>query len=61
YSIPHTISYTRISLPEGQQEVKLALRNPNGTDTATFKFDIKPGKTYIQPYQTIQSHFNGYF
>lgn len=61
YSIPHTISYTRITLPQGPQEVKLALRSPNGIDTAMFKFDIKPGKTYIQPYQTIQSQFNTYF
>jgi uncharacterized protein len=55
-ALPHTISYSRLSLPVGQQEVKITLQGANNrVDTATFKFNIKPGKTYIQPYQTIQS------
>lgn len=60
-TIPHTINYTRISLPPGQQQVKLTLNAGNATDTATFKFDIKPDKIYVQPYQTIQSRINPYF
>jgi uncharacterized protein len=60
-SLPHTINYTRVTLPTGPQEVKLTLRGLNNrVDTATFKFDIKAGRTYVQPYQTIQS-INSYF
>lgn len=60
-SLPHTINYTRVTLPAGPQEVKLTLRGLNNrVDTATFKFDIKAGRTYVQPYQTIQS-INSYF
>lgn len=56
YSLPHTIYYTRLSLPHGKQEVKLNLQGANNAiDTVTFKFDVQPGKTYVQPYQTIQS------
>lgn len=61
-SLPHTLYYTRLSLPAGKQEVKMVLQGlGNKTDTATFKFNIQPGQTYVQPYQTIQSQYNSYF
>lgn len=61
-SLPHTIYYTRLNLPQGKQQVTLTLQGQNNAvDTATFNFNIQAGRTYIQPYQTIQSQYNGYF
>lgn len=57
-SLPHTLYYTRLSVPQGKQQVKLTLQGlNNAVDTATFNFDIKPNRTYVQPYQTVQSHY----
>lgn len=57
-SLPHTLYYTRLTLPVGKQTVKLSLQGRNNTvDTATFTFDVQPNKMYIQPYQTVQSQF----
>lgn len=57
-SLPHTLYYTRISLPVGKQKVTLSLQGQNNAiDTASFNFDIQPNKIYFQPYQTVQSSF----
>lgn len=57
-SLPHTLHYSRISLPAGKQQVKLSLKGANNrTDTATFNFNIEPNQLYFQPYKTIQSQF----
>ncbi len=57
-SLPHTLYYTRLSLPVGKQQVKLTLQGQNNAiDTATFSFDVQPNKIYFQPYQTVQSTY----
>ncbi len=57
-SLPHTLYYTRISLPVGKQKVLLSLQGQNNSiDTASFNFDIQPNKMYFQPYQTVHSSY----
>lgn len=59
-TLPYAISYTRISLPQGKQEIKLNTHSfDNRTDKVSdFSFDIYKGKTTFHSYQSLESRAN---
>lgn len=54
-TLPYSISYTRVSLPAGNQQLSLNTVNGSNTKTQAFNFDIKKGKTIFQSYQSLES------
>jgi hypothetical protein len=57
-SVPHTIYYTRMKLPEGNQEVKFttkSMASGRADHSATFHFDIKPGQTLFHTFSSLES------
>lgn len=52
-TIPHTIYYTRVSLPAGQQQVTLNTQGQRSSSRA-FKFEIQKGKTIVFPYSSLE-------
>ncbi len=56
--LPYSIYYTRVSLPEGPQKLTLHTSGNNQSETNTFFFQVKKGKTVVQAFQTLQ--FSGY-
>jgi hypothetical protein len=56
-SIPHGIYYTRLSLPEGNQQVQFVTTsgvNSGMEQTHTLDFDIKPGKTIFHTFHSLE-------
>ena len=59
-SMPHTIYYSRLSLPAGLQEVSFTPQganpnNPTPAKTSKYKFDIKAGKTMFHTYSSLET------
>jgi hypothetical protein len=57
-SIPHTIYYTRMKLPEGNQEVKFTTKSfasSRPDQNFIFHFDIKPGQTVFHTFSSLES------
>ncbi len=56
-TLPYSISYTRISLPEGTQDITLHTRSFDNKSekTQNFRFDIKRGQTLFHSYQSLES------
>jgi hypothetical protein len=56
-TLPNTISYTRIELPVGTQEINLKLRSFDNKTIREQKFNfvIQKGKTVFQTYQNFES------
>ncbi|MCB2195981.1 MAG: hypothetical protein KQH79_08970 [Bacteroidetes bacterium] len=55
-TLPYSISYARLPLNEGLNEVNLKTYAPNGgTNVQTFRFQGEQGKTYFHAYHTIAS------
>lgn len=56
-TLPYAISYTRISLPPGAQEINLKLRSFDNKiiKEQKFNFVIEKGKTAFQTYQNFES------
>ena len=52
-TIPHSIYYARISLPQGQQKVTLTTQG-RGSATKDFTFDIRKGQTIVFPYHSLE-------
>ncbi|MFP4505124.1 MAG: COG3014 family protein [Cyclobacteriaceae bacterium] len=55
-TIPHSIYYTRMPLPEGQQTVSLEL-NGRTAQSHEFIFDIKKGKTVFQTFHSLEAEY----
>ncbi len=53
-AIPHSIYYTRLSLPAGSQQVQLQAQAPGGTRNFDFNFDIAAGDTEIHSFHTME-------
>lgn len=55
-TLPFSISYCRISIPPGQQEIKLKLRSFDSKiiKEQKFTFNIEKGKTNFQTYQNFE-------
>ncbi|MDO1448688.1 hypothetical protein Q0590_20595 [Rhodocytophaga aerolata] len=57
-SVPHSIYYTRMRLPEGTQEVKFttkAIASGKPDQNFTFTFDIKPGETIFHTFSSLET------
>lgn len=56
-TLPYSISYTRVELPVGPQEIKLKLRSFDNKTIREQKFNfvIQKGKTAFQTYQNFES------
>ncbi len=56
-SLPYSLSYTRISLPEGEQELTLDQHRQNGQTTKIpVQVSIKAGETVFKVYHQLASH-----
>jgi uncharacterized protein len=56
-SVPHSIYYTRLRLPEGPQSVKFTTKSLTGgkpDQHFTFTFDIKPGNTVFHTFSSLE-------
>jgi hypothetical protein len=56
-SIPHGIYYTRVSLPEGSQNIQFITKSASSlqaSQTHDFTFDIKAGQTIFQTFHSLE-------
>ena len=59
-TLPHTIYYSRISLPEGEQKVKLDLKSPLGKSQENeIAVNIKQGKTTFHTFHSLETSNTG--
>lgn len=54
-TLPHSIFYARLSLPEGKQTVQLKTFSSGSEQVKQFEFEIKKGKTEFFVYQSLES------
>lgn len=55
-TLPHSIYYTRISLPEGKHDLKLKVQSSNGkTKEITIAVDVKAKQTSFYNFHTLES------
>lgn len=54
-SLPHSIYYSRIHLPEGKQKVKFKAQANSQSKTYNFTFDIKKGQTYFHTFHSLDT------
>lgn len=52
-TLPHSVFYTRASLPEGKQNATLQLSGPKGNSNVNLDFDIKKGTTSFYNYYSL--------
>lgn len=55
-TLPYSISYTRILLPEGENTVEFKAKGHNTYKNQSFRFDIKKGKTIFHTFHTLESY-----
>ncbi|RYD82944.1 MAG: hypothetical protein EOP53_02290 [Sphingobacteriales bacterium] len=57
-TLPHSIYYSRMELPEGEQNVELNMRDSQSgrTSTQSFKYDIRKGRTTFQSFHSIAAY-----
>lgn len=62
-TLPHSIYYTKISLPAGDQKVQLKLKNPynNETKTVNLNVSIKSGRTTFKVFRSLDSRPKEYY
>ena len=54
-TIPHTIHYRRVPLPEGEQQVRLEVKRPDQTQTHEFSFLVKKNRTLFCAFQSLEA------
>lgn len=54
-TLPYSIGYARLKLPEGEQTVTLNLQSARGTETKNLRFLVKAGQTRFHTIHTIDS------
>lgn len=59
-SVPHSIYYTRVHLPEGKQKVKFSAESNTRGKSYNFNFDIKKGQTYFHTFHSLDAQRPGY-
>jgi len=60
-SLPHSIYYSRVHLPEGKQQVKFTAQGNGQPKVYNFNFDIKKGQTYFHAFHSLDTRpFNRY-
>ena len=55
-TLPFSISYSRVSLPEGIHELNLNVVNQNGSESRPFQVQIKKNRTTFMSIHTIDSY-----
>ncbi|WP_232296851.1 COG3014 family protein [Microscilla marina] len=58
-SVPHSIYYTRIHLPEGKQSIKFTPQSSSQSKAYNFSFDIKRGQTYFHTFHSLDTQPGG--
>jgi hypothetical protein len=60
-TLPHSIYYCRVPLPEGQSTIKLTLINPHGESAVhSFSYNLKKGQTIFTTFSSLDSSFPNY-
>lgn len=54
-TLPHSIYYNRIFLPEGEHKVMLKMNGKRGMDEQEFTFAIKKGETEVHSYHALEA------
>ena len=54
-SLPYSISYARVSLPEGQHQISLKQDGISNTSTEEFTVNIQSGQTTFKAFHQLQS------
>lgn len=55
-TLPHSVYYTRLSLPEGRHNLKLQANGAQTSNSHTIEVDIKKGQTTFYTFQSLESH-----
>jgi len=55
-TLPHSIYYARLKLPEGEQEVRLTKEGQAAAPDEKFSFTIRKGKTVFHYFQSLESY-----
>lgn len=55
-TLPYSIGYTRMLLPEGENTITLNTNSNNGNKTKDFTFTITKGKTSFYTYHSLESY-----
>ncbi|MCK4569537.1 MAG: hypothetical protein KAT76_04550 [Bacteroidales bacterium] len=58
-TLPHSIYYTRVKLPEGNHKITLNTSGKQQTRQHDFNIDIRNGETSFFVFQSIESHLPG--
>ena len=58
-TIPHSIYYTRMPLPEGKRKVSLELQGDH-SQTHVFNINIKKGETVFQTFHSLEAEYQMY-
>ncbi len=53
-TLPHSIYYTRLILPEGTQQASLQTNGDTGNEIVPFTFDVKAGNTSFYTYSSLE-------
>lgn len=54
-SVPHSIYYTRLHLPEGKQQVKFMAQSGGQEKSYNFSFNIQKGKTHFHSFHSLDT------
>jgi hypothetical protein len=54
-TLPYSISYTRIMLPEGKHNIRLQTSNGQHSNEQDFEFNIRKGKTSFFTFQSLET------
>ncbi|MFW5759866.1 MAG: hypothetical protein ACOCXH_02665, partial [Cyclobacteriaceae bacterium] len=54
-TLPHSIYYNRIFLPEGENQVALHMKGRKGSDKQQFTFNIRKGETEVHSYHALEA------
>lgn len=54
HSVPHSIYYTRLTVPAGEHQVKFNTHASGGTQTYDFNFQVKKGSTVFHTFHSLE-------
>ncbi|MBN8575890.1 MAG: hypothetical protein J0L66_03065 [Cytophagales bacterium] len=59
-TLPHSIYYTRLALPEGKSSITLKLQTGAQTDTHTFNYQLTRGQILFHTFSSLESRYPNY-
>ncbi len=60
-TLPHSISYCRVPLAEGQNSITFSVKNPNGkTADHPLTYTAKKGQVFFHTFSSLESNFPSY-